>query len=294
MKVLVTGANGQVGHEVVGLGGADVVGLDRAALDITDRDTVRRAIEIHAPDVVVNAAAYTAVDRAESEPGRAFAVNRDGPAHLAEACAEAGGALIHLSTDYVFDGAKGAPYMEDDAPNPRGVYAQSKLAGEEAVRNRLDRHVIVRTSWVFGAHGANFVRTMLRLMREREAVRVVADQRGNPTAAADIARTVLDIARQITTRDDPPWGTVHFAGQPATTWHGLATAILEEARRHGPVRTDHIEPIPTSAYPTPAPRPLDTRLDCTRIRETWGIEGPAWDPALHAVVSSILIQASAP
>ena len=216
MKILVTGANGQVGHALVEAGGEQVVGLGRAALDITDRAAVQRAVAQHAPDVVVNAAAYTAVDRAESEPERAHWVNRDGPAHLAETCADAGIPLVHLSTDYVFDGTKGAPYTEADATNPLGVYAQSKVAGEEAVRERLDRHVILRTSWVFGAHGANFVRTILRLMGERETLRVVADQHGNPTAATDIARAALDIAEQIE-RGHTSWGTYHFAGQPATT-----------------------------------------------------------------------------
>ena len=202
MRVLVTGANGQVGHALVRQGGAAVVGLDRAALDITDREAVRRAVGEHAPDLVVNAAAYTAVDRAEAEEETAFAVNRDGPAHLADACTEHGIPLIHLSTDYVFDGTKGrvpegTPYVETDPVHPLGVYGRSKAAGEEAVRERLGRHVILRTSWVFGDHGQSFVRTILRLGQERDALRVVADQRGNPTAAADIARVVLQIAERI-------------------------------------------------------------------------------------------------
>ena len=294
MKLLVTGANGQVGRALVEAGGEEVVGLDRAALDITDRAAVHRSVTEHAPSLVVNAAAYTAVDRAEAEAERAFAVNRDGPAHLAAACAEAGVPLVHLSTDYVFDGTKGKPYRESDTPHPLGVYGQSKWAGEEAVREHVDRHVIVRTSWVFGTHGANFVRTMLRLMQERDTLRVVADQHGNPTAAADIARAVLEIAEQVHDGGDAPWGTYHFAGRPATTWHGFAEAILDEARRHGPVRTTHVEAIPTSAYPTAASRPLDTRLDSTRLAEAWGIEAPPWRPALRAVVSSRLTRASEP
>ncbi len=294
MKLLVTGANGQVGRALVERGGSEVVGLDRAALDITDREAVRRAVDQHAPDLVVNAAAYTAVDRAESEPDRAFAVNRDGPAYLAEVCASAAVPLVHLSTDYVFDGTKGEPYIETDTPNPLGVYGKSKWTGEEAVRERLDRHIILRTSWVFGTRGASFVRTMLRLMREREHLRVVADQWGNPTAARDIAHAVLQIAQQVGERSEVPWGTFHFAGQPATTWHGFTEAILEEARRHGPVRTERIEAIPTSAYPTDAPRPADTRLDCTQIAARWGIEAPAWHPALRAAVSSLVTRAPEP
>lgn len=287
MRLLVTGASGQVGHELVRQGGAAVLGLDRAALDVTDSEAVRRAVEEHAPSIVINAAAYTAVDRAESEEAAAFAVNRDGPAHLAAACAAAGIALIHLSTDYVFDGTKGAPYVETDTVNPLGAYGRSKVAGEEAVRERLGRHVILRTSWVFGDHGPNFVRTMLRLMRERDGLRVVADQRGHPTAAADVARTVLRVAERMA-EGGAAWGTFHFAGQPATTWHGFAEAILMEARRYGPVRAERIEPIPTSAYPAPAPRPADARLECAKIAEAWGIAPPDWRPALREVVSSIL------
>lgn len=293
MRLLVTGSNGQVGHELVRQGRDRVVGLDRSRLDITDREAVRRAVAAHAPDVLVNAAAYTAVDRAESEADLTFAVNRDGPAHLADVCAEAGIPLIHISTDYVFDGTKGAPYVESDPVNPLGVYGRSKAAGEGALRERLGRHVILRTSWVFGDHGPNFVRTMLRLMREREVLRVVADQRGCPTAAADIARAVLEIAERIED-GDAAWGTFHFAGQPATSWHGFAEAILEEARRHGPVRAERIAPIPTSAYPTAAPRPADTRLDCTQLAEVWGVELPDWRLALRAVVSSLLTRTSAP
>ena len=294
MKLLVTGANGQVGRELVKQGKQEVVGLGREALDITNRAAVRRAVEQHAPDVVVNAAAYTAVDRAEDEPERAHSVNCDGPAHLAEACADTGIPLVHISTDYVFDGERGSPYTERDAVNPLGVYGQSKWAGEEAVRKHLDRHVILRTSWVFGAYGANFVRTMLRLMRERDVVRVVDDQWGNPTAAADIAHAILQVARQIEQRDEVRWGTFHFAGQPAATWHGFAEAILEEARRHGSVRVESVEPIPTSAYSTAAPRPADSRLDCSRFAEIWGTEAPPWRPALRAVVSSLATQSSEP
>ncbi len=290
MRTLVTGAHGQVGRELVRCGeeaGIDVVGLARADLDITDREAVRRAVEQAAADAVVNAAAYTAVDRAESEPKAAFAVNRDGAAHLAAACAEAGIPLVHISTDYVFDGTKGAPYAETDAPNPLGVYGASKWAGEEAVRERLDAHVVLRTSWVFSAHGGNFVKTMLRLSREREELRVVADQRGNPTAAVAIARAALRIAQRATTERDVSWGTFHFAGTPATTWHGLAEAVVAEARRHGPVLARRVESIPTSAYPTPARRPADTRLDCTRIVRGWGIEPTGWEEAVARVVAEI-------
>lgn len=290
MRVLVAGAGGQVGRELVRAAASfdgEIIGLGRAALDVTDAEAARRAVEQHAPDVVINAAAYTAVDRAESEPEAAFAVNCDGAAHCAEACAAAGIPLIHFSTDYVFDGSKSAPYTEDDAPNPLGVYGASKLAGEEAVRDRLDAHVILRTSWVFSAHGHNFVKTMLRLCRERDELRVVADQHGNPTAAADIARTALAIAQRAVAGEAAAWGTFHFAGMPSTTWHGLAEAVVAEARTHGSVRAERVEPISTSEYPTPARRPADTRLDGERIERDWGIEPPDWREALALVVAEL-------
>jgi dTDP-4-dehydrorhamnose reductase len=288
MKLLVTGAGGQVGRALAeAAGGVDLVGLDRAALDVTDAEAVQRAVEAHAPDAVVNLAAYTAVDRAEAEPERAFAVNRDGAAHLASACAEAGIPLLHVSTDYVFDGAKGAPYVEDDPPNPLGVYGRSKWEGEEAVRERHEAHVIVRTAWVFGMHGHNFVRTILRLAGERETLRVVADQRGCPTAAADLAAALLRIAQEVTERPGR-WGTYHLAGQPPTTWYGLAEAVVEEARLWRPLQAERVEPIRTDAYPTAARRPVEVVLDCGRIEAAFGITAPPWRPALARVVARLL------
>ena len=290
MKTLVLGAGGQVGRallEAAAAVGLDAVGLDRAALDLTDAAAVRRAVEAHAPAVVVNAAAYTAVDRAESEPERAFAVNRDGAAHVAAACAAAGIPLVHVSTDYVFDGTKGVPYVEDDAANPLGVYGRSKWEGEEAVRAALPgRHLVVRTAWVFSATGHNFVRTMLRLARERDALRVVADQHGCPTAADDLAAALLAMARSLVA-DPACSGTYHWAGAPSTTWHGLAEAVVEEARRHGPVATRTVEPIPTSAYPTPAARPPSTALDCARAARVFGLTRPEWRPAVARVVAQL-------
>jgi len=288
VTLLVTGANGQVGHALAAMASADleIVALGRARLDVTDADAVRRLVEAHAPDAVVNAAAYTAVDRAEGEPDLAFAVNRDGPAHLAGACAEAGIPLLHVSTDYVFDGAKEGPYTEDDPVAPLGVYGRSKWEGEEAVRERLDRHVILRTAWVFSDHGHNFVKTMLRLAREREVLRVVADQHGGPTAASDIADALVAVARQVVAAPGR-WGTYHVAGRPATTWHGFAEAIVEEARRHGPVAVRAVEPIPTAAYPTPARRPAHSVLDTAKITAAFGVEAPDWRPALARVVARL-------
>ena len=287
MKLVVTGAGGQVGRALQEQAeGVDLVVLDRAGLDVADAPSARRAVEAHAPDAVVNLAAYTAVDRAESEPERAFAINRDGAAHLAAACAEAGLPLLHVSTDYVFDGSKGAPYAEDDAPNPLGVYGRSKWEGEEAIRATLPEHVIVRTAWVFGAHGHNFVRTILRLAGERETLRVVADQRGCPTAAGDLAVALLQIARAVTEQPGH-WGTYHFAGQPPTTWHGFAEAIVEEARLNRPLAVREVLPIRTDEYSTAARRPFEVMLDCTKVGEAFGIEAPPWRPALARVVARL-------
>jgi dTDP-4-dehydrorhamnose reductase len=287
MKLLVTGAAGQLGRALAGAAGdVGLAALDQAALDVTDVAAVRRAVEHHAPDAVVNAAAYTAVDRAEAEPDRAFAVNRDGAANLAAACAEAGLPLLHVSTDYVFDGAKGAPYTEEDAPHPLGVYGQSKWEGEEAIRAALPEHVIVRTAWVFGAHGHNFVRTILRLAGEQETLRVVADQQGSPTAAADLARALLGIAREVTAWPGR-WGTYHLAGRPPTTWHGLAVAVVEEARRWRPLVVREVVPIRTDEYPTPARRPAEVVLDCGKLEAAFGIAPPPWRPALARVVAQL-------
>ena len=283
MKWLVTGANGQVGHALMEAAPDEVLGLNRDALDITDPEAVRRALEANAPDAVINAAAYTAVDRAEAEPEAAFAVNRDGAANLADACAEVGIPLLHISTDYIFDGTKTAPYTEHDAPNPLGVYGQSKWEGEEAVRARLDQHIILRTAWVFGAHGANFVQTILRLARERETLRIVADQHGHPTPASAIAAALLHIARMAVARQ-APWGTYHFAGRPPTTWYGFAEVIVAEAAAQEALAVHTLEPITTADYPTSARRPANTLLDTTRITEAFDLAMPDWRSELSQLI----------
>jgi dTDP-4-dehydrorhamnose reductase len=263
------------------------MGLGHGDLDVTDRDAVRRAVDRYRPALIVNAAAYTAVDRAESEPEAAFAVNADGPAHLADAAGMAGIPLVHLSTDYVFDGAKPGAYAEDDPIRPLGVYGASKAAGERAVRGRLERHIILRTSWVFGVHGANFVRTMLRLGRERDRLRVVADQRGCPTGAADIADAVLGIAHQLLVDRRDAWGTFHFAAPGGTTWHGFAEAIFERAAPLWGRRPD-VAPITTADYPTPARRPANSVLDCARFDRTFALPRRAWTERLDAVVRQLV------
>ncbi|MEL7360509.1 MAG: dTDP-4-dehydrorhamnose reductase [Bacteroidota bacterium] len=289
MRVLIPGANGQVGRELVARAaqhGVEAIGLTRADLDLADANAVRAVVQAHQPDAVVNAAAYTAVDRAESEPDLAFAVNRDGPAALAAVCTDLGIPLVHFSTDYVFDGTKPEPYVEGDPAAPLGVYGQSKWEGEEAVRAALDRHLVLRVSWVFSRHGGNFVKTMLRLGREREALRIVADQHGGPTPASAIADAALVALRRAAERDDD-WGTYHFCGAPFTTWHGFAEAIFGEARRHEALAVRDVAPIPASAYPTPAARPSNSRMDTARLARTFGITPADWRAALARVIAAL-------
>ncbi len=288
-KVLVFGAGGQLGRALLAARPVqtEVVGLGRERGDVTDTAAVRTALKEHAPAAVINAAAYTAVDRAESEPDRAFAVNRDGPANLAAACAGAGVPLVHVSTDYVFDGSKPGPYTEDDAPNPAGVYGASKLAGEAAVATALPgEHLIVRTAWVFSQHGHNFVRTMWRLARERDVLRVVADQHGCPTAADDLAGALL-VMTDALLENRGVAGLYHWAGTPAVTWHGFAQAIIEEARRRGAVATTYVEAIITADYPTPAARPPNAVLDTSKAQRTFGLEPPDWRAGLARVADQL-------
>ena len=292
MKLMIVGAGGQLGRELVRLVAAHsrerVTALDRSDLDVADPARVRAAVRRTAPDAVVNAAAYTAVDRAESEPERAFAVNRDGPRHLAEACAEIGAAMIHVSTDFVFDGRTDRPYLEDDPVSPLGVYGQSKADGEAAVRAALDRHLIVRTSWLYGVFGQNFAKTMIRLGREREILRVVDDQRGCPTCAGDLARALLRLARAVRDSESVSWGVYHFCGEGVATWHEFAEAVLESARVHLPLAVREIRPISTAEYPTPARRPAFSALDCGKIAKNFGIHPRPWRECLAEVVEDIV------
>ena len=289
-RILVTGANGQLGSELLRRAvrfDVTAEGLTSAQLDITDARAVRNAVLGSETAVVVNAAAYTAVDKAESETERAYAVNRDGTANLAAACAEADIPFIHVSTDYVFDGDKATPYTEEDPVHPVGVYGASKEAGEQALRDTWSRHVILRTAWVYSVFGNNFVKTMLRLARERDSLRVVADQRGCPTAAGDIAEAILSIVQRIHGRADIPWGTYHYCGAGSTTWHGFAEAIVQLA---APAlgRAVPVIPITTADYPTPAKRPANSVLDCGKIRERLGIEPRPWRESLQEVLAELL------
>ena len=236
------------------------------------------------PDVVINAAAHTAVDRAESEPAVAAAINRDAPAAMADACRAAGARLIHISTDYVFDGLKREPYVESDPVAPLSVYGRTKEEGERAIRVRLTEHVILRTSWVFAAHGSNFVRTMLRLAGERPELRIVADQLGAPTAARDIAQAVAGITDRIAAGRGI-WGTFHFASGEPTSWFGFAEAVFAQ-RGGGP----KLVPITTEEYKTPARRPLYSVLDCGRLAAAYGIPQPSWRAALAQVLAEVAEQ----
>ena len=286
--ILLTGANGQVGWEIARRS-AGVRALGRGELDITDGGEVRRVIESARPSVVVNAAAYTAVDKAESERTLAFAVNEAGPRNLATACAAFGIPLIHISTDYVYDGAKPGPYTEDDPVAPLGVYGASKLAGEQAVRETKARAIILRTAWVYGVHGHNFVKTMLRIGAEREVLRVVDDQRGCPTSAADLADAVLTLAVRLSAGPvaDSAFGTFHCVGSSETTWHGFARGIFEAARPYL-AKVPRVEPITTADYPTPARRPVNSVLDCDKLRAIHGIALPGWPTSLREMLAETL------
>ena len=283
-RILITGGSGQVGHCLKAQleGCAELSVPDSSALNIADRRSVRQAVETFRPDYIINAAAYTAVDKAESDAERAFAVNRDGARHLAEAAEAAGAAMLHISTDYVFDGAGGAPYDEAAQTAPQNIYGASKLAGEQAVLAACRRAVVMRTSWVFGAHGQNFVKTMLRLGRERDSLGIVADQYGAPTAAADIAAALITIVRRHTPEQlAERAGIYHYCGSPYASWFEFAETIFAEAVAQGVLaKIPAVKPIATADYPTPAKRPADSRLDCGKIRTVFGIEPCDWHSAL--------------
>ena len=285
MKILVVGHRAMLAQELLPSlrhAGFDTVGRGRPELDITQVASVRAVLEEVRPDILINSAAYTAVDRAESEPEAAFAVNRDGVAVLAKACHERGTPLVHISTDYVFDGTMPRPYREDDPTAPLGVYGKSKWEGEEAVRAYHPQHLIVRTAWLYGVHGANFVKTMLRLARERQVLRVVHDQHGCPTWTRELAGALTVICQRLQAeRDLPWWGTYHFCGAGQTTWYGFACAIFEDIQPPASWMIRRIEPIPTMAYPTPARRPANSVLDCRKIESTFGLTPRPWRDNLH-------------
>jgi dTDP-4-dehydrorhamnose reductase len=292
IRILVVGGAGQVGYELTraawptGLT-PEFVGRDR--LDLAHTDAVKQTVRAIRPGIVINAAAFTAVDAAETNRDAAFAVNRDGPAALAEICQEIGAALIHYSTDYVYDGAKSGLYLEDDPISPMSVYGASKAAGDAAVAERLDRHVILRTSWVYAPIGHNFVKTMLRLGGERDELRIVDDQHGIPTAAADLARVAIAVGAALAAGRSDGFGTFHACGSgAATTWHGFACEIFRGAAERGAKTPRVVHPITTAEYPLPASRPKNSALDCDKIARTYGLAATPWRIALSSCLNELL------
>ena len=272
MKALITGANGQVAFELQRYAGErTITALTKEQLDITHPDTLIQSIR---PDVVINTAAYTKVDDAEKNPELAFAVNRDGAKNLAIACEKMQCPLIHLSTDYVFDGQKQTPYLEEDLVMPLSIYGKSKWEGEEAVRDHCEKHIIIRTSGVFGVQGNNFVKTMLRLAKQNLKPRVINDQITCPTPASDIAKMLWQVCEKLTSVHE--WGTYHFCATPAVSWYEFASNII-----------DAVESIPTTDYPLPATRPKYSVLDCQKIKKIFNIQQPNWQKGLKDVVDEL-------
>jgi dTDP-4-dehydrorhamnose reductase len=290
MRIAVTGSKGQVATSLIerAEGKVEIVALGRPAFDLTDRAAVIAGLDAARPDVVVNAAAYTAVDKAETEEADAVRVNGDGAAHVAEAAVRLGVPLIHLSTDYVFDGALDRPYREDDTTAPTGAYGRSKLAGEKAVAEGCEDSVILRTAWVYSPYGANFVRTMLRLNETRDEIGVVADQRGNPTSALDIADAVIAIAAKVKDDRSPALrGVFHMTGSGEATWADLAEAVFEQAAARGR-RLTRVKRIATADYPTPARRPANSRLDNEKLARVYGFRLPEWRQSVAGCCDRLL------
>ena len=290
MRILVTGKEGQVVRSLIERAppGVEVAALGRPGLDLADPDSIARAFDEEFADVVVNAAAYTAVDKAETEEPLASRINGEGAGLVAEQARRIGAPVIQLSTDYVFDGSLDRPYREEDPTGPVGAYGRSKLTGELAVAAANPRHAILRTAWVYSPYGANFLKTMLRLGETREEVRVVADQRGSPTSALDIADAVIEVARQLMNEPSPQkYGVFHMTGAGEATWAEFAAAVFAEAELlgRGPVR---VVPISTADYPTPARRPANSRLDGARLLRDYGVAPPPWRDSLKSVVRRLV------
>ena len=288
MKILVTGSHGQVGFLLKRMltNKAELLALTRQELDITNEDLVNETINDFKPHVVINAAAYTAVDNAESEEKIAFSINCDGPKYLAKAVNTYGGALIHISTDYVFEGCKSGEYSESDPVNPQGIYGKSKLAGEEVVRENCEKHIILRTAWVFGEHGNNFVKTMLRLGQERESIGIVGDQFGGPTYAGDIVNAIIKIINKIEDSDEVCWGTYHYSGLPYVSWFEFAQNIFTKAKEIGLIENiPKLTSIATKEFPTPAKRPKNSKLNCEVIENKFCIKPSNWMEELNNINS---------
>lgn len=291
MRILVTGGQGQVGSALAQLGtdrGFDLIALGREELDVTDATAIAKAFTQYKPQILINAAAYTAVDKAESEPELSYAINEAAVALLADACAEEQIPMLHISTDYVFDGSKEGPYTEEDAVNPMAVYAKSKEAGERSLRERLKSHVILRTSWVFGIQGNNFVKTMVHLAKDRSHLTVVADQVGGPSSALGIAQTLLAIAAEFQRSGDIAWGTYHYCQKPYVSWFEFAQSVVARAKEMGLVdREVEVVPIPSSQFPTPVERPLNSRLCTDKLEKYFNEKQSSWIVEIDRILDSL-------
>ncbi len=290
MKVLITGSNGQVGSCLVkqlqSCPNTEILAVDRNELDITSQSSVIKTVNEFKPNIIINAAAHTAVDKAESEVDLSYAINRDGPLYLAQAAEDIGAALLHISTDYVFSGEKDGLYSETDYVDPQGVYGKSKLAGENAVLKACARTIILRTAWVFGEEGNNFVKTMLRLAQQRDELGIVSDQYGGPTYAGDIAAALVTIAKDITVQGDDfdktKYGIYNFSGLPHTSWCGFAQTIFYKAVEQKIFnKAPIVNGIKSEDYPTPAKRPANSKLNTQKITEMFGIQASDWQCALN-------------
>ncbi|UPR28439.1 dTDP-4-dehydrorhamnose reductase [Vibrio crassostreae] len=288
MRILITGCYGQVGssltEQLANQENTEVLALDREHLDITSQDAVNAAVAEFKPSIIINAAAHTAVDKAEEEVELSYAINRDGPKSLAQAAQNVGAAMLHISTDYVFEGNKAGEYVETDATNPQGVYGKSKLAGEIAVAEACDKHIILRTAWVFGENGNNFVKTMLRLGENRDALSIVGDQFGGPTYAGDIANALIQIAQSINQGDAVEYGVYHYSGLPHVSWFDFADAIFDFAVEQGVLeKKPRLTSITTDQYPTPAKRPSNSRLSTEKITLGLSVKASDWKAALNNI-----------
>lgn len=293
MRILLTGINGQVGFELqralAPLG--EVIALDRQQMDLAQPDSILAALNHYQPAIIVNPAAYTAVDKAETDTEQAMAINAVAPKIMAEWAAQHQALLVHYSTDYVFDGRKESAYQEDDVTNPQSMYGKSKCLGEEAIRAASPSHLIFRTSWVFGVHGNNFLKTILRLAQERSSLNIVADQCGAPTSAGLIAALSARIVQQyITAGLDFAYGTYHLCAGGETSWCDYARFIVQQAEKKGltlKLTAAEVNPIPTTAYPLPAPRPANSRLDCSKLKQNFDLTIPHWQQGVTDVMAQL-------
>lgn len=288
--ILITGGNGQLAWDLKQQAAAlgQIAAPAKTELNIASLDEVAAYVNQTQPAIIINTAAYTAVDKAEQEPEAAMQVNAIGPGILAKVCSELDIPLIHVSTDYIFDGQKNAAYAEDEPPAPLGVYGESKLQGEHAVRQNCLKHIILRVSGVFGFHGHNFVKTILRLAQEQEELRIVADQITCPTPSADIAKVILIITRQALSHFAIPWGTYHYCSSPPVSWYDFTRAIIALAAEKKPLQVKQIVPVTTAEFPRPAKRPPYSVLSVQKIQQAFGITAKPWQDGLRAVISQLL------